>query len=158
MSTLKVVEQVLREVGNPMSVREIIRYVTVHGKNRGLRLPTRSRTPDTVVSRDLAVDIKNRGAESLFVRTAPGRFTLREFVAQAQPPAEMRVDAHANSAPFSESRENSLSPLSALSASEIAAGPAGVGSAPMRAKGADLMKSGFHRAEPANSNRRAGGS
>ena len=79
MSTLAVVEQVLRETGTPMSVRQIVEHA-------GDALPTRSKTPDTVVARDLSIDIKNKGETSDFVRTAPGRYTLRALV--AQPAAE----------------------------------------------------------------------
>lgn len=74
MSTLIVVEEVLRERGVPMAVREIVEVA-------GDRLPTKSRTPDTVVARDLAMDIKRHGGESKFTRTSPGRYTLREVVA-----------------------------------------------------------------------------
>lgn len=73
MSTLAVVEQVMRETRTPMAVRDI---VEIAGDN----LPTRSKTPDTVVARDLSMDIKRHGDESRFVRTAPGRYTIREFV------------------------------------------------------------------------------
>lgn len=66
-----------------MSVREIVE----HG---GADLPTRSKTPMTVVARDLAMDIKNKGAASAYIRTAPGRFTLREPVAN-QPPSSGEV-------------------------------------------------------------------
>jgi hypothetical protein len=34
-----------------------------------------------VVARDLAMDIKRRGGDSLFARVAPGKYTLREFAA-----------------------------------------------------------------------------
>ncbi|MEM9491205.1 MAG: winged helix-turn-helix domain-containing protein [Myxococcota bacterium] len=70
MSTLAVVEVILRETGVPMSVRQIVEH------SDG-RLPTKSKTPDTVVARDLSMDIKKKGEESLFIRTAPGRYTLR---------------------------------------------------------------------------------
>jgi len=70
MSTLAVVEEILRETAVPMSVREIV-------ERAGVRLPSKSKTPDTVVARDLSMDIKRRGEESLFVRTSPGRYTLR---------------------------------------------------------------------------------
>jgi hypothetical protein len=73
MSTLRVVEEVLRERGTPMVVREIVQHAAE-------RLPTRSKTPDTVVARDLAMDIKKRGDESKFTRVSPGRYTLRELV------------------------------------------------------------------------------
>lgn len=75
MSTLAVVEVILRETQVPMSVRQIVEYA-------GSRLPSKSRTPDTVVARDLSMDIKKKGEASLFVRTAPGRYTLRELHAR----------------------------------------------------------------------------
>jgi hypothetical protein len=70
MSTLAVVEEILRETAVPMSVREIV-------ERAGVRLPSKSKTPDTVVARDLSMDIKRKGESSLFVRTSPGRYTLR---------------------------------------------------------------------------------
>jgi HB1, ASXL, restriction endonuclease HTH domain len=73
MSTLVIVEEVLRECGSPMVVREIVQYAAE-------RLPTKSKTPDTVVARDLAMDIKKHGEESKFTRVAPGKYTLRELV------------------------------------------------------------------------------
>src|SRR5687768_4783130 len=88
MSTLFVVEEVLREKRTPLVVREIVEAA-------GERLPTKSRTPDTVVARDLSMDIKKRGEESKFIRVSPGRYTLREYahlfkvtdvVASAPPP------------------------------------------------------------------------
>ena len=77
MSTLVVVEEILREVKRPVSVREIVEFA-------GERLPTKSKTPDTVVARDLSMDIKRKGEDSLFIRTAPGRYTMREFVVGTQ--------------------------------------------------------------------------
>lgn len=74
MSTLNVVEKVLRERAIPMVVREIVEAA-------GAELPTRSRTPDTVVARDLAMEIKRNGEASKFVRTSPGKYTLRELAA-----------------------------------------------------------------------------
>jgi len=72
MSTLAVVEEILRETAVPMSVREIV-------ERAGARLPSKSKTPDTVVARDLSMDIKKRGEASLFIRTSPGRYTLRSL-------------------------------------------------------------------------------
>lgn len=72
MSTLAVVEEILRETAVPMSVREIV-------ERAGARLPSKSKTPDTVVARDLSMDIKKKGEVSLFVRTSPGRYTLRSL-------------------------------------------------------------------------------
>src|SRR5579863_2780346 len=76
MSTLAVVEEILRETAVPMSVREIV-------ERAGARLPSKSKTPDTVVARDLAMDIKKKGEASLFVRTSPGRYTLRALAPQS---------------------------------------------------------------------------
>jgi hypothetical protein len=74
MSTLVVVEEILREANQPLSVREIV-------ERAGAALPTRSKTPDTVVARDLSMDIKRKAEVSLFIRTSPGRYTLRAMVA-----------------------------------------------------------------------------
>ena len=76
MGTLAVVERILREKAKPLSVKEIVKFA-------GVELPTRSRTPDTVVSRDLSMDIKKHGDSSKFVRTSPGRYTLRALVTSA---------------------------------------------------------------------------
>jgi len=73
MSTLIIVEEVLRERRSPMVVREIVAVAAE-------RLPTKSKTPDTVVARDLAMDIKKNGEASKFTRVAPGKYTLRELV------------------------------------------------------------------------------
>jgi hypothetical protein len=76
MSTLAVVEEILRETATPMSVREIV-------ERAGVRLPSKSKTPDTVVARDLSMDIKRKGETSLFARTSPGRYTLRTLAGLA---------------------------------------------------------------------------
>jgi uncharacterized protein (UPF0147 family) len=77
MSTLAVVEEILRETSVPMSVREIV-------ERAGARLPSKSKTPDTVVARDLSMDIKKKADTSLFVRTSPGRYTLRTLAGSVQ--------------------------------------------------------------------------
>jgi hypothetical protein len=76
MSTLAVVEEILRETAMPLSVKEIV-------ERAGSRLPSKSKTPDTVVARDLSMDIKKKGDTSLFVRTSPGRYSLRELATSA---------------------------------------------------------------------------
>jgi hypothetical protein len=77
MSTLAVVEEILRETAVPMSVREIV-------LRAGMRLPSKSKTPDTVVARDLSLDIKRKGESSRFTRTSPGRYTLRDLAVRAR--------------------------------------------------------------------------
>lgn len=104
MSTLAVVEEILRETAVPMSVREIV-------ERAGARLPSKSKTPDTVVARDLSMDIKKKGEASLFIRTSPGRYTLRSLAtststttdaATAQlAAAAMRADAARSPQPMS---------------------------------------------------------
>src|SRR3954469_8720094 len=95
MSTLAVVEEILRETAVPMSVREIV-------ERAGARLPSKSKTPDTVVARDLSMDIKKKGETSLFVRTSPGRYTLRALATaidtkrvatEARPPGTQSMSA-----------------------------------------------------------------
>src|SRR5687767_6569863 len=109
MSTLAVVEEILRETAVPMSVREIV-------ERAGVRLPSKSKTPDTVVARDLSMDIKRNGEMSLFVRTSPGRYTLRTLAG-----AEMTaVAATASTAPMRPSAPS----MSALAPRKPAA-PAG---------------------------------
>jgi hypothetical protein len=75
MSTLAVVEAILREAAMPLSVREIV-------ERAGDALPTKSKTPDTVVARDLSMDIKKKADGSIFVRTSPGRYAIREQTMQ----------------------------------------------------------------------------
>lgn len=87
MSTLAVVEDILRETAVPMSVREIV-------QRAGARLPSKSKTPDTVVARDLSLDIKRKGEASRFARTSPGRYTLRDLASQSvAPPASIAASA-----------------------------------------------------------------
>jgi HB1, ASXL, restriction endonuclease HTH domain len=79
---LCIVEEILRETAVPMSVREIV-------EQAGARLPVRSKTPDTAVARDLSMHIKREGERSIFVRTSPGRYTLRTMVRMAALPPSL---------------------------------------------------------------------
>ena len=92
MSTLAVVEEILRETAVPMSVREIV-------ERAGVRLPSKSKTPDTVVARDLSMDIKKKGEGSLFIRTSPGRYTLRALASTTQPVSSQPMSALATRKP-----------------------------------------------------------
>jgi hypothetical protein len=131
MSTLAVVEEILRETAVPMSVREIV-------ERAGARLPSKSKTPDTVVARDLSMDIKRKGDISLFVRTSPGRYTLRSLAGAATPapmPMAMTDGAPAQLAASAMRAEavRPPQPMSALPARKpaVAATPA---AAPARAR------------------------
>jgi hypothetical protein len=73
VSTLAVVEDVLRQARIPLSAAAIV--VRARG-----RLPTKAKRPELVVARDLALNLRRLGAASPFARTAPGVFTLRELV------------------------------------------------------------------------------
>lgn len=119
MSTLAVVEEILRETAVPMSVREIV-------ERAGARLPSKSKTPDTVVARDLSMDIKRKGDASLFTRTSPGRYTLRTLASVGAPLVASASDGV-------------VSPLNALSQRKPAA-PAP--SAP-RPRESDVQGGGF---------------
>jgi len=105
MSTLAVVEEILRETASPLSVKEIV-------ERAGSRLPSKSKTPDTVVARDLSMDIKKKGETSLFVRTSPGRYTLRELAARDGTTTTARPEA-----------TSVLSPLRGERAAPLAAQP-----------------------------------
>ena len=112
MSTLPVVEQILRETGNAMSVREIVEYA------KG-RLPTKSKTPDTVVARDLSMDIKKKGDTSGFCRTAPGRYTLRALIGQQQTDDQGTTDMVASSIKRERAGTLPASPSQSAEPSEI---------------------------------------
>ena len=125
MSTLAVVEEILRETAVPMSVREIV-------ERAGARLPSKSKTPDTVVARDLSMDIKKKGDTSLFIRTSPGRYTLRTLAANvlaADGAAALRAAAPASSGPS----------MSALPQRK----PAAAAPPPTRARDSDVQGGGF---------------
>ncbi|MBA3542636.1 MAG: winged helix-turn-helix domain-containing protein [Deltaproteobacteria bacterium] len=105
-------EEILRETAVPMSVREIV-------ERAGVRLPSKSKTPDTVVARDLSMDIKKKGEGSLFVRTTPGRYTLRALATGVVPSEVARPltpEQRASSASSSSPSPSSPSSMSALPA------------------------------------------
>jgi hypothetical protein len=131
MSTLAVVEEILRETAVPMSVREIV-------ERAGARLPSKSKTPDTVVARDLSMDIKKKGEGSLFVRTSPGRYTLRALAPQQPVPQPQDATPLAPAALRSQGGV-APQPMSAL-ASRKPAAPAAA--APARPAGRDSAEGG----------------
>jgi hypothetical protein len=132
MSTLAVVEEILRETAVPMSVREIV-------ERAGARLPSKSKTPDTVVARDLSMDIKKKGEGSLFVRTSPGRYTLRTL-AGVVPSAEVPMAMGTGSRPTQQAA--GTQPMAALGARKPAAA-APAAAAPARARTDSDVGGGF---------------
>ena len=119
MSTLAVVEAILREAAVPLSVREIV-------ERAGEALPTKSKTPDTVVARDLSMDIKRKSDASLFVRTSPGRYAMRDQQPAVTPmPVAVPVsDANVAIAPVGPSAPSV--PNIAASVAESAATPTSI--------------------------------
>src|SRR5262245_46972338 len=127
MGRLAVVEEILRETAVPMSVREIV-------ERAGARLPSKSKTPDTVVARDLSMDIKRKGEGSLFVRTSPGRYTLRTLAPQV---ASTEATALAPAAlSRTASGTGAVTPVAPLGARKPAA------AAPARPAGRDTAEGG----------------
>jgi hypothetical protein len=104
-----------------MSVREIV-------ERAGARLPSKSKTPDTVVARDLSMDIKKKGDTSLFVRTSPGRYTLRTLAGSV-----LAADGAAALRPAA------TSSMSALPQRK----PAAAAPPPPRARDSDVQGGGF---------------
>src|ERR1041384_556851 len=131
MSTLAVVEEILRETAVPMSVREIV-------ERAGAPLPSKSKTPDTVVARDLSMDIKRKGETSLFIRTSPGRYTLRTLADAAQPQPQPQSQSGDGAAAL-RSAASSSSSMSALPQRKP---PAAAPAAP-RARDSDVQGGGF---------------
>jgi len=77
VSTLDAVAEILREVApRALKAREIAELAVG-------RLPTASRTPETVVSRDLAIDVRDHGVSSRFLRVDRGAFVLKEALPTA---------------------------------------------------------------------------
>ncbi len=76
LSFREAAEFVLREVGQPLRPKEIVR----HACEAGI-LSTSGKTPDQTMKSKLSVDIRRYGSQSTFKRTAPGRFGLREWEA-----------------------------------------------------------------------------
>lgn len=105
MSTLNVVEEILRDLHRPLVVREIVEIA-------GPRLPTKSKTPDTVVARDLAMDIKKRGLASKFCRVAPGKYTLREYAHEFAQQYGAATTAQGSASPTVEPASMQASPAS----------------------------------------------
>ena len=70
IGTLPVIKEILETAKKPLSVNEIITLA-------GSRLPTKSKQPANVVHRDLSLACKREGSQ--FVRTAPGRYALRQY-------------------------------------------------------------------------------
>lgn len=138
MSTLAVVEEILREVAVPMSVREIV-------ERAGARLPSKSKTPDTVVARDLSMDIKRKGEGSVFVRSSPGRYTLRSLL-ETSPGKRTEVVERAvldEATSLSAALRAERAPAMARRPPVVPLAAAGGSGAPVASPGAGTSKDGF---------------
>jgi restriction system protein len=74
MDSLDASEKVLQETGQPLHYKEITNRILSQNYWQ-----TEGKTPDQTVNARIAVDIKKRGDNSRFVRTAPGVFGLRRW-------------------------------------------------------------------------------
>ena len=73
MNALDAAEQVLRDAREPLHYRDLTKRML-----EGELWETRGKTPWVTVNARLAVDIRRRGKDSRFCRTAPGVFALNE--------------------------------------------------------------------------------
>src|SRR5436305_1782015 len=74
---LEVAELILRKEGRPMSPKELV----AHARDHGLFSDNiAGRTPHQTMKAKLSVNVRRQGERSPFVRTAPGKFFLRELV------------------------------------------------------------------------------
>lgn len=74
---LEVARLVLSAVGHPMSIREIMRHAL---EQKLFSDQLSGKTPDQTLKSKLSQEIRRNGDRSEFVRTAPGRFFLREML------------------------------------------------------------------------------
>ena len=81
MNALDAAYEVLRDAGEPLHYRELTQRILDGGL-----WTTQGKTPWDTVNARLSVDIRERGGESRFRRTAPGMFTLDD--AGESPPAK----------------------------------------------------------------------
>ena len=70
-------ERVLRNICRPLNARELVSYARQDGYFSEEMF---SRTPQKSMQARLSMDILNKGAESRFVRTGPGKFYLRDLL------------------------------------------------------------------------------
>ncbi len=83
MSAIEAAIAVLRDASEPLHYRELTQRMLAQGL-----WATSGKTPWNTVNALIAVDIKDRGADSRFVRFSPGYFTLNPNVASKKPLAE----------------------------------------------------------------------
>jgi predicted NUDIX family phosphoesterase len=74
---LIVAERVLGQTQRPMTVKEIVSLAIGEGWFSDKRA---GKTPYQTLKSKLSVNIRRLGDESIFVRTAPGRFALRSYI------------------------------------------------------------------------------
>lgn len=74
MTALEAIEAVLAEAGKPMATDKITERILEQQLWK-----TNARIPEQSIHAYLAVDIKNKGLDSKFQRTAPGTFALRSW-------------------------------------------------------------------------------
>lgn len=87
MSSFKdIAYQILKEAGKPLHSKEITKIALKRGW-----LKTAGKTPEATMNAQLIVDINKRGAESVFIKTAPSTFALNPKVNIIQKPMEYSI-------------------------------------------------------------------
>ena len=71
---LQVAETVLSQLRKPMTARQIVDHAA---ENKMFSDRVAGKTPFQTMKAKLSVDIRTKGSDSRFVRTAPGQFFLR---------------------------------------------------------------------------------
>lgn len=84
---LRVAEQVLEQVRQPLSPKEIVELAY---KNRMFSDKISGKTPFQTMKSKLSVHIRNHPEDSPFVRTSPGKFYLRRLMGSRAEPAKAR--------------------------------------------------------------------
>jgi len=74
---LIVAQKVLAEKGEPMRPKDIVEFAF---RNKLFSDNVAGKTPHQTMKAKLSVDIRRHGSSSKFIRTAPGRFFLRELI------------------------------------------------------------------------------
>ena len=102
ISALQAARMILEKAAAPLHYEEITRRVLAQGLWH-----TTGKTPDETVNARLAVDIKSKGAASLFIRSSPGHYALNP-TPSASPAADCRLPTVPKPLSFTDAAERIL--------------------------------------------------
>lgn len=105
MKVRSAIEEILKKVGKPLHLNEITKMVV----SSGLWIPE-TKTPEATIAATIYEDIKKKGAESSFVKTAPATFTLQSARGKTAK-AAMAKEVLAKSLSFTDAAEKVLETL-----------------------------------------------